>query len=87
MMAWITVVKPLVWVVSFIPAYGMRAAGDVRFSMITSCVSMWVFQVLFMRISDPCYRHGNHWLYGLECLQIGPSAASSFFGVSTAVNG
>ena len=42
MMAWITVVKPLVWVVSFIPAYGMRAAGDVRFSMITSCVSMWV---------------------------------------------
>ena len=44
MMAWITVVKPLVWVASFIPAYGMRAAGDVRFSMITSCVSMWVFR-------------------------------------------
>lgn len=44
MMAWITVVKPLVWVVSFIPAYGMRAVGDVRFSMITSCVSMWVFR-------------------------------------------
>ena len=44
LMAWITVVKPLVWVVSFIPAYGMRAAGDVRFSMITSCVSMWVFR-------------------------------------------
>ena len=44
MMARITVVKPLVWVVSFIPAYGMRAAGDVRFSMITSCVSMWVFR-------------------------------------------
>ena len=44
MMTWITVVKPLVWVVSFIPAYGMRAAGDVRFSMITSCVSMWVFR-------------------------------------------
>ena len=56
MMAWITVVKPLVWVVSFIPAYGMRAAGDVRFSMITSCVGV---QVLFMRISDPCYRHGT----------------------------
>ena len=44
MMVWITVVKPLVWVVSFIPAYGMRAAGDVRFSMITYCVSMWVFR-------------------------------------------
>ena len=44
MMVWITVVKPLVWVASFIPAYGMRAAGDVRFSMITSCVSMWVFR-------------------------------------------
>ncbi len=44
MMVWITVVKPLVWVASFIPAYGMRAAGDVKFSMITSCVSMWVFR-------------------------------------------
>ena len=44
MTCWITVVKPLVWLMAFIPAYGMRAAGDVRFSMITSCVTMWTFR-------------------------------------------
>lgn len=41
----ITLVKPLVWVMSFIPAYGMRAAGDVKFSMIVSCCTMWLFRV------------------------------------------
>jgi putative MATE family efflux protein len=45
MMMWITIVKPVVWVWSFIPSYGMRAAGDVKFSMILSCVSMWVCRV------------------------------------------
>ena len=45
MMGWITIVKPIVWVFSFIPAYGMRAAGDVKFSMILSCASMWIFRV------------------------------------------
>lgn len=46
MMAWITLVKPLAWVPSFLPAYGMRAAGDVRFSMITSCITMWLCRYL-----------------------------------------
>lgn len=45
MMACITVVKPIVWTLSFIPAYGLRAAGDVRFTMIVSCITMWVFRV------------------------------------------
>ncbi len=45
MTAAITVMKPLVWTLSFIPAYGMRAAGDVRFSMVTSCASMWLCRV------------------------------------------
>lgn len=27
MVGWITVVKPIVWTLAFIPAYGMRAAG------------------------------------------------------------
>ena len=44
MIFWITIVKPLVWMPAFIPAYGMRAAGDVKFSMITSCTTMWVFR-------------------------------------------
>ena len=41
MVMWITIVKPLVWTMAFIPAYGLRAAGDVKFSMITSCITMW----------------------------------------------
>ena len=45
MMIWITLVKPLVWVLSFIPAYGMRAAGDVRFSMIVATCTMWLCRV------------------------------------------
>ena len=44
MVSWITIVKPLVWVMGFIPAYGLRAAGDVKFSMVTSCVTMWAFR-------------------------------------------
>ena len=45
MIFWITIVKPLVWMPAFIPAYGMRAAGDVKFSMITSCCTMWLCRV------------------------------------------
>ena len=41
MVMWITIVKPLVWIMSFIPAYGMRAAGDAKFSMIVKPL-MWV---------------------------------------------
>ncbi len=45
MMLAITLVKPFVWTLAFVPAYGIRAAGDVRFSMITSSVIMWVLRV------------------------------------------
>ncbi len=45
MMLAITIVKPLVWTLAFIPAYGFRAAGDVRFSMLVSVFSMWIFRV------------------------------------------
>ena len=41
MMTWITIVKPVVWTMAFVPGYGLRAAGDVKFSMITSCCIMW----------------------------------------------
>lgn len=46
MMIYITVIKPIVWVPAFIPAYGLRAAGDVRFSMITSSITMWTARVV-----------------------------------------
>lgn len=45
MMSWITLIKPIVWTMAFIPAYGLRAAGDVRFSMIVSTCSMWICRV------------------------------------------
>ena len=45
MMGWITLFKPLLWVLSFVPAYGMRAAGDVKFSMLVSTASMWICRV------------------------------------------
>ena len=50
MAVWMTriicVYKPLVWTLSFIPAYGMRAAGDVRFSMMTATCTMWLCRVV-----------------------------------------
>ncbi|XME03031.1 MATE family efflux transporter [Lachnospiraceae bacterium C1.1] len=45
MMGWITIVKPMVWSPSFVIAYGMRAAGDVRYSMILSSCTMWLCRV------------------------------------------
>ena len=45
MVTCITVVKPLVWVMAFVPAYGFRAAGDVKFTMTVSVISMWVCRV------------------------------------------
>lgn len=45
MVTFITIVKPICWVLAFIPPYGLRAAGDVKFSMITSCCTMWLCRV------------------------------------------
>lgn len=45
MMIVITIVKPICWVLSFVPAYGMRAAGDVKFSMVVATLTMWLCRV------------------------------------------
>lgn len=50
MVGWITLVKPIFWVFSFSIAYGMRAAGDVKFSMITSSCTMWLCRVLLTTV-------------------------------------
>ncbi len=42
----ICIYKPIVWPFSFLPAYGMRAAGDVKFSMILSSITMWSCRVV-----------------------------------------
>ena len=41
----ISIVKPFLWTMAFMPAHGMRAAGDVRFSMWVSVISMWISRV------------------------------------------
>jgi len=41
----ISVVKPVLWALAFVPSNGMRAAGDVRFGMIATTASMWVMRV------------------------------------------
>jgi len=41
----ISIVKPFLWPIAFVPSNGMRAAGDVNYTMIVSIVSMWIFRV------------------------------------------
>ncbi|SFG61847.1 MATE family efflux transporter [Oribacterium sp. WCC10] len=45
MMIYITVVKCLIWVPSFIIPYGLRSAGDVSYTMMVSSLSMWLTRV------------------------------------------
>lgn len=45
MMFAITIYKPIAWAFSFMPGYGMRAAGDVKFSMTVSTITMWSCRV------------------------------------------
>ncbi len=79
MVAAITIVKPLAWTLSFIPAYGMRAAGDVRFSMITSCVSMWLCRVTL------CVFLCRHMGFGPMGVWIGMFADWTVRGITFAV--
>lgn len=44
------IVKPFAWCGSFLPAYGLRAAGDVRFSMTVSMITMWLCRVALAMI-------------------------------------
>lgn len=46
MMILISIWKPIVWVPAFIPPYGLRAAGDVRFTMVSSSIIMWSARVV-----------------------------------------
>ncbi len=38
--------KMIFWTSSFLAGYGLRAAGNVKFSMITSTLSMWICRVV-----------------------------------------
>lgn len=58
MLTCITIVKPIVWTLAFIPAYGFRAAGDVRFSMVVSILSMWIFRVSLVMVLVRVFKMG-----------------------------
>lgn len=45
MLGWITIAKPLLWAPSFVTPYAMRAAGDVKFSMLVATLTMWLCRV------------------------------------------
>lgn len=68
----ITIFKPLVWTLSFIPAYGMRAAGDVKFSMLTSTITMWCCRVAL------CIYLAKVWHFGPIAVWIGMFADWGF---------
>ncbi len=65
MMIAITIVKPVTWVLSFIPGYGMRAAGDVKFSMLVSTATMWLCRVAL------CIYLAKVWHFGPMAVWIG----------------
>lgn len=50
MSAFVSLVKPIPWVFSFSLAYGMRAAGDVKFTMIVSSITMWTCRVFIVTV-------------------------------------
>jgi putative MATE family efflux protein len=54
----ITIFKPLFWTPSFIIAYGLRGAGDVKFSMILSSITMWCCRVALSVVLIRVYHFG-----------------------------
>ncbi len=50
MLTFVSILKPIWWSFSFILPYGMRAAGDVRYMMIVSSLSMWLCRVLLTTV-------------------------------------
>lgn len=53
-----------IWVPSFILPNALRAAGDVKFTMLTSAISMWVFRIGFSFILTSSFGMG---VQGLWC--------------------
>ncbi len=58
MMIWITIIKPLFWVPSFTITNGLKAGGDVRYTMIVSSISMWVCRVFVATLLIRAFHFG-----------------------------
>ncbi len=72
MVTCITIVKPIVWIMAFIPPYGFRAAGDVRFTMTTSMLCMWLAELCLLWYLREFFIWDRSQC-GSECLQTGRS--------------
>ena len=46
MLLWITIIKPMFWVLSFTLPSGLKACLDVRFTMTVSVCTMWLLRVM-----------------------------------------
>ena len=75
MITWITIVKPVVWTMAFVPGYGLRAAGDVKFSMILSMLTMWCMRVAL------CIYLSRVWGFGPMAVWIGMFADWTLRGI------
>lgn len=54
----ISIYKIFPWTWAYVPAFGMRAAGDVRFSMIASTTIMWICRVIATNIMIRVFHWG-----------------------------
>ncbi len=86
MISWITGVKPIVWTLAFIPASGLRAAGDVKFSCLTSA-SPCGHSFLSLCISDPFQRLRPNGCMDWNVLLTGQCGESYVLFASTVGNG
>ena len=50
--------KMIFWTSSFLAGYGLRAAGNVKFSMITSTLSMWICRVVVTIFFSSYFSYG-----------------------------
>lgn len=58
MMIWITIFKPIFWVPSFTITNGLKAGGDVRYTMIVSSITMWTCRVFIATLLIRVFHFG-----------------------------
>ena len=60
----------LIWPLSFSLPNALRAAGDARFTMIVSMVSMWVFRIGFSYLLGGAAKMGLMGVWGAMCCEL-----------------
>lgn len=55
--------QPLLWSLAFVAPYGLRAAGDVRYTLTVAMLSMWLFRVLLGYVLIHTFHLGLVWLW------------------------